>query len=225
MSDRQIVISEPNARVLRSLLRTRSAAQRTTRSTLDELSVSNWSVRSCWTRARLSPTRRNDARTVQVRDLESGRRQELTLVSPREADVNAGRISVLAPLGTALLGLSQGRRGGAAHARWAAPPADRRGFASARHTAPTVAGDASCCKRALVKSSTRRNTESTNSGVIEMTRLLCATDRAAEERICHRPRRCCWRMSSVRNCRCCTSCRLCHRNGCWSSLYRWLSRA
>jgi len=45
---------------------------------------------------------------VRVRDLESGRRQELTLVSPHEADVSAGRISVLAPLGTALLGYRKG---------------------------------------------------------------------------------------------------------------------
>jgi len=45
---------------------------------------------------------------VRVRDLESGRRQELTLVSPHEADVSAGRISVLAPLGTALLGYRLG---------------------------------------------------------------------------------------------------------------------
>jgi regulator of nucleoside diphosphate kinase len=46
--------------------------------------------------------------TVRVRDLESGRLQELTLVNPHEADVSAGRISVLAPLGTALLGQHQG---------------------------------------------------------------------------------------------------------------------
>jgi regulator of nucleoside diphosphate kinase len=39
---------------------------------------------------------------VRVRDLTGGEHQELTLVSPREADVSAGRISVLAPLGTAL---------------------------------------------------------------------------------------------------------------------------
>jgi regulator of nucleoside diphosphate kinase len=45
---------------------------------------------------------------VRVRDLDSGVSQELTLVNPSEADVSAGRISVLAPLGTALIGYRQG---------------------------------------------------------------------------------------------------------------------
>jgi regulator of nucleoside diphosphate kinase len=45
---------------------------------------------------------------VRVLDLQSGERQEVVLVSPAEADVKAGRISVLAPLGTALLGYREG---------------------------------------------------------------------------------------------------------------------
>jgi regulator of nucleoside diphosphate kinase len=45
---------------------------------------------------------------VQVLDLVSGKRRELVLVFPREADLSAGRISVLAPLGTALLGYREG---------------------------------------------------------------------------------------------------------------------
>jgi regulator of nucleoside diphosphate kinase len=45
---------------------------------------------------------------VRVLDLQSGERQELVLVSPAEADVKARRISVLAPLGTALLGYREG---------------------------------------------------------------------------------------------------------------------
>jgi regulator of nucleoside diphosphate kinase len=45
---------------------------------------------------------------VQVLDLKSGERRELVLVFPREADLSAGRISVLAPLGTALLGNREG---------------------------------------------------------------------------------------------------------------------
>ena len=45
---------------------------------------------------------------VQVLDLVSGERRELTLVLPRESDASAGRISVLAPLGTALLGYRTG---------------------------------------------------------------------------------------------------------------------
>lgn len=37
-------------------------------------------------------------------DLDSHERMEFTLVFPREADIEEGRISVLAPLGTAMLG-------------------------------------------------------------------------------------------------------------------------
>jgi regulator of nucleoside diphosphate kinase len=45
---------------------------------------------------------------VSVLDLASGQRREYTLVYPADADPAAGRISVLAPLGTALLGYRQG---------------------------------------------------------------------------------------------------------------------
>src|SRR5262249_43060684 len=45
---------------------------------------------------------------VRVRDLMSGERRDLMLVLPTEADVSAQRISVLAPLGTALLGYREG---------------------------------------------------------------------------------------------------------------------
>ena len=45
---------------------------------------------------------------VSVLDLPSGERREYTLVYPAEANLVAGRISVLAPLGTALLGYREG---------------------------------------------------------------------------------------------------------------------
>ena len=45
---------------------------------------------------------------AKVLDLASGARHEWTLVFPAEADVSANRISVLAPLGTALLGYREG---------------------------------------------------------------------------------------------------------------------
>ena len=106
MTDRQIVISEPNARMLRNLLRTRNAAPhdqehlQELRAELDRALVMESS--------QVLPTVVTLHAAVRVRDLESGQRQELTLVSPREADVSAGRISVLAPLGTALIGYRQG---------------------------------------------------------------------------------------------------------------------
>ena len=41
-------------------------------------------------------------------DLETGERMEFTLVFPADANVNDGKISVLAPLGTAMLGYRVG---------------------------------------------------------------------------------------------------------------------
>src|SRR4051794_7832529 len=41
---------------------------------------------------------------VEVVDLDSGERRRLTLVFPALAGIESGRVSVLAPLGTALLG-------------------------------------------------------------------------------------------------------------------------
>ena len=41
---------------------------------------------------------------VRVRDLDEDEPETYTLVYPDDADINAGRLSVLAPLGTALLG-------------------------------------------------------------------------------------------------------------------------
>ena len=46
---------------------------------------------------------------VRLRDLESGERLELELVGPLEADPSAGRISVVSPLGKAVVGLRRGQ--------------------------------------------------------------------------------------------------------------------
>jgi regulator of nucleoside diphosphate kinase len=45
---------------------------------------------------------------VRVRDLDDDEQETYTLVYPEDADINAGRLSVLAPLGTALLGTRAG---------------------------------------------------------------------------------------------------------------------
>jgi len=45
---------------------------------------------------------------VRVADLMTGERQELMLVFPTQADMAARRLSVLAPIGTALLGYREG---------------------------------------------------------------------------------------------------------------------
>lgn len=45
---------------------------------------------------------------VRVRDMDSGREAIYVLVFPRDADVAQGRISVLAPIGTAIIGYRAG---------------------------------------------------------------------------------------------------------------------
>jgi regulator of nucleoside diphosphate kinase len=46
---------------------------------------------------------------VRFMDETNGTRREVTIVYPTEADATRGRISVLAPVGTALLGLAEGQ--------------------------------------------------------------------------------------------------------------------
>ena len=46
---------------------------------------------------------------VECEDEVHGDKHELTLVFPREADVDQGNVSILAPVGTALLGLAVGQ--------------------------------------------------------------------------------------------------------------------
>jgi regulator of nucleoside diphosphate kinase len=46
--------------------------------------------------------------TVRVSDLDSGEKHEYTIVFPPEADAEMGRISILSPIGTALLGYRLG---------------------------------------------------------------------------------------------------------------------
>jgi len=59
--------------------------------------------------------------TVRVRDLDDGMGALYTLVFPVEADIDRKRISVLAPIGTALIGYRTG-----ALIEWATPGRTRR---------------------------------------------------------------------------------------------------
>jgi regulator of nucleoside diphosphate kinase len=59
--------------------------------------------------------------TVRVRDLDSGNCAVYTLVFPVEADIEKRRVSVLAPIGTALLGYRAGDR-----VEWRMPGGPRR---------------------------------------------------------------------------------------------------
>ena len=58
---------------------------------------------------------------VSVVDLETSERMKITLVYPEDADASANRISVLAPIGSALLGFSVGDE-----IEWEVPAGTRR---------------------------------------------------------------------------------------------------
>ena len=106
MRNLPIVISQIDAARLRDLLAVRARAERD-QAHLHELAEE-------LERARIAEPDDVPADVitihtrVQVLDLVSGERRELTLVLPRESDASVGRISVLAPLGTALLGYRVG---------------------------------------------------------------------------------------------------------------------
>lgn len=106
MRDLPIVITEPDARVLRGLLSTRNATDHDHEHLLD---LSAELERALVLDSNLVPAHVVTMRKrIRVLDVTRGTRQEITLVGPADADVAARRISVLAPLGTALLGNSEG---------------------------------------------------------------------------------------------------------------------
>jgi regulator of nucleoside diphosphate kinase len=74
--------------------------------------------------------------TLRCTDLTGNREMRFTLVYPDEADSEAGRISVLAPLGAALLGLSVGQE-----IDWALPSGIHRLRVEAIPYQPEAAGE------------------------------------------------------------------------------------
>jgi regulator of nucleoside diphosphate kinase len=73
---------------------------------------------------------------VRLRDLDTGRQMEYTLVFPTDAGMVENRISVLAPIGTAVLGYRQGDR-----IDWQAPGGRRRMRIEEVVYQPEAAGD------------------------------------------------------------------------------------
>jgi len=104
--ERHIVVTEPDLLRLSRLL----VSQATGRNgrECDELEAELG-------RADVVPSREIPANVVTMNsrarfvDQDTGEELELTLVYPRDADLARGRISVLAPVGAALLGLSVGQ--------------------------------------------------------------------------------------------------------------------
>jgi len=106
MRDHPIIIAAPDAARLRSLLAGRAATAQD-QAHLRELAVEL--ERALVLEADEVPPHVITMHSrAKVLDLASGARHEWTLVFPAQADLSAHRISVLAPLGTALLGYCEG---------------------------------------------------------------------------------------------------------------------
>lgn len=144
MRERPIVVTDLDARRLRVLLDRRGET-----SSVDQVHLQKLQAELERARVLLWAEMPTDVVTmhseVRVLDLESGERSDYTLVFPREADVSARRISVVAPLGTALLGFREGDT-----VEWMMPGGIRRlriervhqpaaGEAQARARAPATA--------------------------------------------------------------------------------------
>ena len=102
-----IVVTEADARRLRGLLAARRASGFRDEAHLDDLASELERALLVSADAVPADVVVMDS-AVRVRDLSNGEPREFTLVYPAEADLAAGRISVLAPLGTALLGFREG---------------------------------------------------------------------------------------------------------------------
>lgn len=74
---------------------------------------------------------------VVFEDEDTGTRREITLVYPKDADASQGKISILAPVGSALLGLSVGQA-----IRWPLPGGKSKQYKIVAVTfQPEAAGD------------------------------------------------------------------------------------
>jgi regulator of nucleoside diphosphate kinase len=115
----RLVVTRPDVERLRAILGTRGGSVRDREHLLD--------LRDELERARvvaeheISPNVVTLQSQVRVRDCETGASSEYTVVSPTQANVALGHISVVAPLGTALLGYREGDR-----VEWRMPGGVRR---------------------------------------------------------------------------------------------------
>ncbi len=73
---------------------------------------------------------------LQFRDLDNGTVTEVTLVFPTDANFDAGRLSVMSPIGTAMLGYSEGDT-----IEWTVPAGKRRIQIEKIIYQPEAAGD------------------------------------------------------------------------------------
>lgn len=106
MNSRSIVVTEPDLGRLRALLRAQAEASRDQEHLQD---LGEELARATIVDAADVPAGVVTMHSrVRVRDVQTDEEKTYTLVFPHEANLAAGRISVLAPLGTALLGYREG---------------------------------------------------------------------------------------------------------------------
>jgi regulator of nucleoside diphosphate kinase len=107
ITGRRILITEDDMARLRELVRQGRVAARRDQDHLADLDQELDRAEVIATRD-LSPDVVTMHSTVRVRDLDSGTSVVYTLVFPVDADIDKKRISVLAPIGTALIGYRAG---------------------------------------------------------------------------------------------------------------------
>lgn len=135
MNERVIQITRPDVEKLRRLIETRAKLGTRDQENLDMLAKE-------LERAEIVPAHEISADAVTmhshvlVRDLNSGVESAYTLVFPPDADIAQGKISILAPIATALLGYREGDE-----IEWPTPGGWRRLKVAKVLYQPEAAGD------------------------------------------------------------------------------------
>ena len=135
MSANGIVLTEHDVAELNRLIQSRAACDRHDLEHVEAL-ARELERADVVTAARLRPDIVTMRSRVRVRDLETGRGGIYTIVPPMDADVAARRVSVLAPMGTALLGYRVGDA-----VEWRMPGGRRRLLVEEILYQPEAAGD------------------------------------------------------------------------------------
>jgi regulator of nucleoside diphosphate kinase len=105
--NKPIYITDRDARRLRSLIEAKSSLKGAEPENLKRLET-ELNRAQIIAQSEVPPGLITMNSTVELEDLSDGEVSTFTLVYPEDADVDQGRISVLAPLGTALLGFMVG---------------------------------------------------------------------------------------------------------------------
>jgi regulator of nucleoside diphosphate kinase len=129
MTKREIYMTEYDLRRLEPLLQSARQYERSDRESLELLQAELDRAILC-SREEIPEDVVTVNSRVSVTDLESGKQMEYSIVFPRDANYEERRISVLAPIGTALLGYREG-----AEVEWPTPGGERR-FRIDRVTSP-----------------------------------------------------------------------------------------